>query len=44
VLMTLYASGARNSELTHLQVSDIDSRRMVVHIRYSAIRVIGIVG
>jgi integrase/recombinase XerD len=33
VLMTLYASGARNSELTHLQVSDIDSQRMVVHIR-----------
>jgi integrase/recombinase XerD len=33
VLMTLYATGARNSELTHLRVSDIDSPRMVVHIR-----------
>src|SRR5271165_2946649 len=33
LLMTLYASGARNSELTHLKVSDIDSQRMVVHIR-----------
>jgi integrase/recombinase XerD len=33
VLMTLYATGARNSELTHLRVSDIDSHRMVVHIR-----------
>ena len=33
VLMTLYATGARNAELTHLKVSDIDSQRMVVHIR-----------
>src|SRR5215467_5458031 len=33
VLMTLYATGARNSELTHLKVTDIDSQRMVVHIR-----------
>ena len=33
LLMTLYATGARNSELTHLKVSDIDSQRMVVHIR-----------
>jgi len=33
LLMTLYATGARNSELTHLEVSDIDSHRMVVHIR-----------
>jgi integrase/recombinase XerD len=33
LLMTLYATGARNSELTHLKVSDIDSPRMVVHIR-----------
>ena len=31
--MTLYATGARNSELTSLKVSDIDSQRMVVHIR-----------
>jgi integrase/recombinase XerD len=33
LLMILYATGARNSELTHLKVSDIDSQRMVVHIR-----------
>ena len=33
LLMTLYATGARRAELTHLQVSDIDSQRMVVHIR-----------
>jgi len=33
LLMTLYATGARNSELTHLKISDIDSQRMVVHIR-----------
>jgi site-specific recombinase XerD len=33
LLMTLYATGARNSELTHLEVNDIDSQRMVVHIR-----------
>ena len=33
LLMTLYATGARNAELTHLKASDIDSQRMVVHIR-----------
>ena len=33
LLMTLYATGVRRSELTHLKVSDIDSPRMVVHIR-----------
>ena len=33
LLMTLYATGIRRSELTHLKVSDIDSQRMVVHIR-----------
>jgi site-specific recombinase XerD len=33
LLITLYATGARNAELTHLKVSDIDSQRMVVHIR-----------
>jgi site-specific recombinase XerD len=32
VLMTLYATGARRNELTHLKVSDIDSQRMVVRI------------
>jgi site-specific recombinase XerD len=33
LLMTLYATGVRRAELTHLQVSDIDSRRMVIHVR-----------
>jgi integrase/recombinase XerD len=33
VLMTLYATGMRRAELARLQVSDIDSRRMVIHIR-----------
>ena len=33
LLMTLYATGARNAELTHLKVRDIDSKRMVIHIQ-----------
>src|SRR6266852_1647450 len=33
LLMTLYAAGTRNAELTHLKVSDIDSKRMVIHIQ-----------
>ena len=33
LLMSLYATGARRSELTHLKVSDIDSQRMVVHMQ-----------
>jgi integrase/recombinase XerD len=33
LLMTLYATGVRNAELTHLKVSDIDSQRRVVHIQ-----------
>jgi site-specific recombinase XerD len=33
LLMTLYATGARCAELTHLKVSDIDKQRMVVHIQ-----------
>src|ERR1035437_10250421 len=33
LLMTLYATGVRNAELTHLKVSDIDSKRMVIYIR-----------
>jgi integrase/recombinase XerD len=32
ILMTLYGTGLRRTELTRLKVSDIDSRRMVVHI------------
>ncbi|HEX8812970.1 MAG TPA: phage integrase N-terminal SAM-like domain-containing protein [Terracidiphilus sp.] len=33
ILMTLYGTGVRRNELTRLKVSDIDSRRMVVHIQ-----------
>jgi integrase/recombinase XerD len=33
LLMTLYATGARCAEVARLQVGDIDSQRMVVHIR-----------
>ncbi len=33
ILMTLYATGIRRAELTRLKVSDIDSQRMVIHIR-----------
>jgi len=33
LLMTLYATGARCAEVAQLQVGDIDSSRMVVHIR-----------
>ena len=33
VLMTLYGTGVRRAELARLQIPDIDSRRMVIHIR-----------
>lgn len=33
MLMTLYATGVRRAELTRLKVEDIDSRRMIIHIR-----------
>jgi integrase/recombinase XerD len=33
LVMTLYATGARRAEVAHLKVADIDSERMVVHIR-----------
>src|SRR3981189_3961709 len=33
LLMTLYATGVRRAEVTHLKVSDIDSKRMVIHIQ-----------
>jgi integrase/recombinase XerD len=33
ILMTLYATGLRNAELTRLKVSDIDSQRMVIHVQ-----------
>src|SRR5260370_13331672 len=32
LLMTLYAAATRNAKLTHLNVSAIDSNRMVMHI------------
>jgi len=33
MLMLLYSTGMRNAELRHLQVRDIDSRRMLIHIQ-----------
>jgi site-specific recombinase XerD len=33
VLMILYATGLRRAELTHLQIGDIDTPRMVIHVR-----------
>ena len=33
MLMMLYATGLRRAELCHLKVSDIDSERMVIHVR-----------
>jgi integrase/recombinase XerD len=33
ILMTLYATGVRNAELTRLKVSDVDSKRMVIHVQ-----------
>jgi integrase/recombinase XerD len=33
LLMTLYATGVRRAELTHLKMGDIDSQRMVIHVR-----------
>jgi integrase/recombinase XerD len=33
LLTTLYATGVRRAELTHLKISDIDSQRMVIHVQ-----------
>jgi site-specific recombinase XerD len=33
LLMTLYATGLRRAELARLKVSDIDSERMVIHVK-----------
>ena len=33
LLMTLYSTGMRRAEVTRLKVSDIDSQRMMIHIR-----------
>ena len=34
MLMTLYSTGMRRAEMCRLKVSDIDSERMIVHIRH----------
>jgi integrase/recombinase XerD len=34
MLMVLYSTGMRSAELLHLQVADIDSRRMLIHIQH----------
>ncbi len=33
LLMTLYATGLRRAELIHLKISDVDSKRMVIHVQ-----------
>ena len=33
IVMTLYATGVRRAELMQLQIQDIDSERMIVHVR-----------
>jgi site-specific recombinase XerD len=33
ILITLYATGVRRAELANLKISDIDSQRMIIHIR-----------
>jgi site-specific recombinase XerD len=33
LLMTLYSTGMRRAEVTRLKVNDIDSERMIIHIR-----------
>src|SRR5262252_4884847 len=33
ILMTLYATGSRRAELTNLRIADVDSQRMLIHIR-----------
>jgi integrase/recombinase XerD len=33
LLMTLYATGVRRAELARLKITDIDSQRMVIHVR-----------
>jgi integrase len=33
MMMMLYATGLRRAEMCHLKVTDIDSKRMVIHVR-----------
>ena len=33
ILMTLYATGMRRAELANLKIADVDSQRMVIHVR-----------
>jgi site-specific recombinase XerD len=33
MLMTLYSTGVRRAELVHLKIGDIDSKRMIIHVR-----------
>jgi site-specific recombinase XerD len=45
MVMTLYSTGIRCSELCHLKVSNIDSQRMVIHVhkgnpRVRALRIV----
>src|SRR5271165_2217005 len=33
IVMTMYATGGRRAEVAHLTLNDVDSQRMVIHIR-----------
>jgi integrase/recombinase XerD len=33
ILMTLYGTGSRRAELANLRIADVDSQRMIIHIR-----------
>jgi integrase len=41
ILLLLYATGLRRSEASQLKLSDIDSKRMVIHVREGKTRQIG---
>ena len=38
LLLTIYATGLRIHEVTHLQITDIDSQRMLIHVPQGKMR------